>query len=114
MVEPDKRGLFKRLTEALFEDVEQAAMPAGVTTDPDKPAPTRAGRHDVAHAQFQSRIDALLLTGEPAVAGKIQFVDLDAIRAELGDRWTEIAGKAREITERTIQRRLAPDDAMVP
>src|SRR5260221_9398747 len=99
MVEPDKCGLFKRLTEALFEDVEQGAD-AAATPAAGRHAPARANRHDVAHAQFQSRIDALLLTGKPAVAGKIQFVDIDAIRAELGDRWTEIPDKAHEITQR--------------
>src|SRR5271170_4251348 len=117
MASPDKRGLFKRLTDRLFDDVAQGAAPDaaadGTVAAPAEPAPrTSASRRDLAHATFQDRVAELLQQGR-AVAGKIQMVDLEAIKAELGERWHSIGDKVREVTLRTIQRRLAPKDAYV-
>ena len=117
MASPDKRGLFKRLTDALFDDVSHGDAPdadaEGAAVAATETAPrVGASRRDHAHTSFQTRIAELLEQGR-AVAGKIQLVDLDAIKAELGERWQSIGDKVREVTERTIQRRLAPDDAYV-
>src|SRR5215831_21375969 len=124
MARPRKRGLFKRLTDALLEDVlmrpraddaAAAAPPPSRVPSADAAAPSRAtaGRRDLAHAAFQGRIAELLEQGQSAVAGRMQFVDLEAIKAELGERWQTIADKVREVTQRTIERRLAPGDAFV-
>lgn len=115
MASSDKRGLFKRLTASLFDDVahgSSAAGPAPATTAASTPQPGTS-RRELAHAIFQGRVAELLEQGHAAVVGKMQFVDLDAIKAELGERWQSIADKVRETTERTIQRRLAPSDAYV-
>ncbi|HUA52906.1 MAG TPA: hypothetical protein VMB81_12130 [Candidatus Sulfotelmatobacter sp.] len=112
MAGPDRRGLFKRLAEALFDDVLHRT-PAAPDSVPE-PAPPRSDkRREIAHAAFQGRIAELLEQGHLAVAGKLQFVDLEAIKAELGERWQVIADKVREVTQRTIERRLAPGDAYV-
>jgi hypothetical protein len=118
MASSDKRGLFKRLTDALFDDV--AHQPVVAEAQPNRAAapnpaahPSSTSRRELAHAIFQGRVAELLEQGHTAVVGKMQFVDLDAIKAELGERWQIIADKVREVTERTIQRRLAPTDAYV-
>ncbi len=108
MAVPEKRGLFKRLTGALFGAASEARSPGAAAT-----AVQRGRRRELAHATFQQRIAELLEQRSNAVAGKMQFVDLEAIKAELGERWQTIADKVREVTERTIQRRLAPEDAYV-
>src|SRR5215831_6586171 len=119
MARPRKRGLLKRLTDALLEDVLMRPRASDDATPPPptsaEPPPSRAatGRRDLAHAAFQGRIAELLEQGQSAVAGKMQFVDLEAIKAELGERWQTIADKVREVTQRTIERRLAPGDAFV-
>ena len=114
---PDNRGLFKRLTDALFDDVahQQPADAAAAPDATDAPAAKRprGGHRDLAHGAFQARIAELIEQGAPAIASKIQLVDLDAIKAELGERWQVIGDKVREVTERTIRRRLAPEDAYV-
>jgi hypothetical protein len=113
MASAGKRGLLKRLTGALFEGAAGATPASEPSATATPPAPARGNRRDLAHAAFQGRIAELLEQGQAAVAGKLQFVDLDAIKAELGERWQIIADKVREVTQRTIERRLAPGDAYV-
>lgn len=136
MANSDKRGLFKRLTEALFEDVEQTATAASATAAsataaaassaiddvaarlaedrmPAAPAPGRRMLADAAHAAFQARIADALQGDRPMVAGKMQFVDLDAIKADLGGRWEGVVDKVHQITEKVLQRRLTDRDAYV-
>jgi len=113
MASPDNRGLFKRLTDALFDDVAHPPPPEPPPPSPAAAKRASAGRRDLAHAGFQARLAELLEQGHSAVAGKLQLVDLDAIKAELGPRWQGIGDKVREVTERTIRRRLAPEDAYV-
>ena len=63
-------------------------------------------------AEFGQAAHARTQTSSPPrlVAGHLQLVGLDDIKARLGDRWPALASKVATLARRTIERRLAPDD----
>jgi EAL domain-containing protein (putative c-di-GMP-specific phosphodiesterase class I)/GGDEF domain-containing protein len=155
MADNRKPGLFKRLTEALFEEVEQpeevvvapepppepepepepppkpvdtrpdivgdAPPRARVDTDQMRPAlpPLPETLHSpaemaVATADFQERLNKVLAGDAPVIAGRMQFLQLDDIKAHFGDKWAEMAKKAYTIAEQVINNRLSPTDVCAP
>jgi GGDEF domain-containing protein len=122
-----RKGLFRRLTEALFE--EEAATAAGrpvrapaAPTGPDvedepwegATQAARAERQRRAHMDFERRLAETVEQRRPGTAGKMTLFNLDQIRSELGDRWPAMAERARAAAEQTLQRRLAPNDSYAP
>lgn len=127
MADARKPGLFRRLTSALFEEVDgkaEADKPAAtievVDDDPFNieaglgQAPTKQMQVSGSQARFEARMRELLETQRTGAAGKLQLVGLEAIKQKMGDRWDEIADKARRIAESVIERRLAPGDVFAP
>jgi ribosomal protein S19E (S16A) len=47
-------------------------------------------------------------------AGKLQLLQLEGVREELGERWAEIADRVRTIAEQVLTRRLARVDVFAP
>lgn len=51
--------------------------------------------------------------GQPkGSAGKLQLIGLSAVREELGEKWAEIADRARDIADHVISTRIGPADVM--
>jgi len=46
------------------------------------------------------------------MAGKIRFISLDTVRAELKDRWESVAARVLDTAEQRIRRRLRPEDML--
>jgi PAS domain S-box-containing protein len=66
-----------------------------------------------AEQDFERRLrDSIRRAGGSAmlVAGKLQLVDLEAVREKLGPRWHDVSSRAMEIAERVIRRYLQPQD----
>ncbi|CAK0779992.1 hypothetical protein CCP2SC5_90020 [Azospirillaceae bacterium] len=82
---------------------ENAAASAEFTTAlaPPVPAPRLAEMSNI-------------LSERKGVAGKTQFLNLNEIRDQFGERWMLIAGKARSIAESEIRRRTSPSDVFAP
>lgn len=144
MAGTERRGLFKRLTEALFEDVKAPPAPpparaAATTTETSRTTPEEAmvpnplplGEDEAdlweaamaqqreertvkAQAAFENRLTELTEDQKPGSAGKLSLFGLDDIKAELGDRWESIAERARLVAEQVISRRMAPNDVYAP
>ena len=139
MADDRPRGLIKRLTESLFEEVKPAAEPEpgeetapeeGSETAPDDlitdamgmpaaaAAPGSAVRSPAvlaaAQAAFEVRLLRIVEDNPKATAGKLQLLDLDSLKAAVGERWQEVADRASAIAEQVIQHRLAPSDVFAP
>jgi hypothetical protein len=144
MAGPRKPGIFKRFTEALFEEIEQPVAPVeppepdpleekfakpterkAVDFDDLKPAPAppppitqekihTAREISVATADFQERVNKVLEGEGTAVAGRMQFLNMEEIRKHFGDKWESMAEKAYSIAEQVINHRLAPTDVCAP
>jgi GGDEF domain-containing protein len=152
------RGLFKRLSEALFEEVKHDGTTPAADAPESEAAPETAGESDVeidflepadeavepapppevdliaqmdeeakaeaprrsavetaaAHAKFESRLNRVMQDRPQSIVGKMQMLDLDALRAQVGDRWQQVADRAAAIAQQVISHRLAPTDVFAP
>jgi hypothetical protein len=143
------RGLFKRLSEALFEEVQATAEPEpsaesaeseaeiGFLDPPETAAPAAVRPPPVdliaqmdeqaasqrsasvvavaaAQAGFEVRLARIVKDRPQSVAGKMQMLDLESVRALVGDRWQEVAARAASIAEQVMAHRLAPTDVFAP
>src|SRR5690348_13460159 len=139
MADDRPRGLIKRLTESLFEEVKPASpgepgeedAPADlaeaepdadlITVEmgrPEPPADAPAVRSPAAlaaaQAAFEVRLQRIVEDNPKTTAGKLQLLDLDALKEAVGERWQEVADRAHGIAEQVIQHRLAPSDVYAP
>src|SRR4051812_14375482 len=139
MADDRPRGLIKRLTESLFKEVKPAAEPEPgeetavvetaetaaddlITEKMGAPAPAKAGGSAVrspvalaaAQAAFEVRLQRIAEDNPKTTAGKLQLLDLDSLKAAVGERWQEVADRASAIAEQVIQHRLAPSDVFAP
>lgn len=122
MAEPKapRRGLWQRLTDALFEvevvpitpPVASAAAPEPESQPELEPEPETA--NEVARNRFDERLGQLIEEQHEAAIGKLQFLDMERLKAAVGDRWEETAARARAIVEHVITLRLAPGDLFTP
>jgi GGDEF domain-containing protein len=134
------RGLFKRLAESLFEEVKPTSEPepteaaalaeggaepdaadlitAAMGLPPPTEAPSTALRSPAslaaAQAAFEVRLQRIAEDNPKSTAGKLQLLDLESLRAAVGERWQEVADRASSIAEQVIQHRLAPSDVFAP
>lgn len=70
-----------------------------------------AGAVPATGSQARDRVAALSNPNNGRVtAGRLQFIGMDAIRDELGDRWPAFADRVFDIAERTISKRMAEHD----
>jgi hypothetical protein len=136
--------MFKRLSQALFEEVKTTAEPApsaeGVDASeaqsggagaeaPPEPVDLIAQMDAetaaldqlqppvslaAARAEFEVRLARIIAERPASVAGKMQLLDLNGIRAQVGERWQEVAERAAAIAQQVIARRLAPTDVFAP
>src|SRR5205823_3945717 len=93
-----------------------AAADAPLWDYPVRSAPTGHTPEQTAAAQarFEVRIADVARNLGRGAAGKLQLMQLDALRAELGERWPAIAERVREIAEQVLSRRLATIDVFAP
>lgn len=101
------RKLVRNLAKSLLQMTAQragagdgAALETRVTALGDRDFEARA-RQALAERQRSS---------STVLAGTVQLVGLDAIRKELGEGWSQIAGKAHAIAERVIASQLGARD----
>ena len=67
-----------------------------------------------ARVKLEERVESTMLAGKSQSAGKMQFLDIERIRTEFGDRWLMVADKAQTIVENVIRARIGPADVMAP
>jgi GGDEF domain-containing protein len=67
-----------------------------------------------ARVRLEEQVELTMAAGKSQTAGKMQFLDIERIRAEFGDRWQSVADKAQMIVENVIQSRIGPADVMAP
>lgn len=75
------------------------------------PAPTsvQAPETKADHA-FADSAHRILNTADPVSAGKLHFINLEAVKAHFGDQWPRLSERAETLVRRTIERRLSPTD----
>ena len=93
--------------------------PAAAPAQPDAGrAASAGGPHPVrktfaGSAGHQAQIQELAgSSGGRVVAGRVQVIGLDEIKASLGDRWAPHAERIRKIAEATIRQRLSEEDVL--
>lgn len=105
----EKKSFFRRLADALFEEeAAPADVPKPAARGPQEPAP------DLQQQEFEQRLSRLVEQQGEAVVARLQFLDMDRLRAAVGDQWQEVARSARRVTEHVITQRLAPGDVFTP
>jgi GGDEF domain-containing protein len=67
-----------------------------------------------ARVRLEEQVELTMAAGKSQTAGKMQFLDIERIRAEFGDRWEMVADKAQTIVENVIRARIGPADVMAP
>ena len=67
-----------------------------------------------ARVKLEEQVELTMAAGKSQTAGKMQFLDIERIRAEFGDRWQVVAQKAKTIVENVIRSRIGPADVMAP
>lgn len=119
MARKPPRGLFQRLFESLYVEPGHNRPAAGPpepppTEIPAPPIPPPAPPPDPVRARFDARLAELANGQDVAVAGKLQYLDLERLKATVGSRWEDIADKARRVVAQVITQRLAPGDVYTP
>ena len=139
MAEDRPRGLFKRLADSLFEDVQATAEPEGeeavaeldsaeaaaadlIVAEMGTPPPAAAQSSSLrapaalaaAQAAFEVRLQRIIADNPKATAGKLQLLDLESLKEAVGERWQEVAERAAGIAEQVISHRLAASDVFAP
>lgn len=96
-----------KVYKAAVEELSKAAA----TEPPNPPAtptpPTAAAARSSVEQHLQ---DLITETPTKVVAGRVQLVGLDDVKAALGDRWSRRSEVIYSLIERTIRARLAPTD----
>lgn len=67
-----------------------------------------------ARVRLEEQVELTMAAGKSQTAGKMQFLDIERIREEFGDRWRMVADKAQTIVENVIRSRIGPADVMAP
>jgi hypothetical protein len=71
-----------------------------------------AEQHRFTMITFVPRPDDATLPQRLRVAGKLRFINLDAVQASLGARWAAVSARVLETAEFMIRRRLGPEDLL--
>ncbi len=90
------------------------AQPAAHRQTPLPGVRDNAATAAAARVKLEERVEETMLAGKNQTAGKMQFLDIERIRAEFGDRWRLVADKAQTIVENVIRSRIGPADVMAP
>lgn len=87
--------------------------PAPVADGPANGAAANAMPTTVPPVDTEGHDELVFVSNEndgKVTAGRLQFVGLDLIRSEIGDRWPAFEERVFDITEKTIARRVDPGD----
>lgn len=89
--------------------IRREAAPSGETSCFDnKQAPSPSHSDD----RIADLIVRRSATSQSLVAGSFELVGLDEIKEALGSRWIDLAGRARNLAEEGIRRRLSDSDVL--
>jgi hypothetical protein len=89
------------------------------SSEPDKtggdlrkisPALPKGMANAVAKEQFESQLEDIISHHPTVTTGRVQVINLEKIRDQLGEKWDKRATIAHQIVCAAIDRRLAPDD----
>jgi len=104
--------LAERRREQLVKVYKAAAEPGAPAGDtPHQPADGPAAPHGEGERSVEQRLQDAVKDG-PAklVAGRVQLLGLEDIKAAVGDRWHRHSAIIFDLIEQTIRKRLAPAD----
>lgn len=102
------RGLGRRLAALLSENGQPADRAKRPSSKASVESRSPAGPAD--SRDFLERVRTALSEQTELVAGRVNFVDFERIKARLGPRWEKLAVRADEIARREIERHLTPAD----
>ncbi len=71
--------------------------------------PPQAGGLEASKARIGELVGK---SGGTVVAGRVQVIGLEEVKAELGEQWTASAARVTEVAESTIRRRLSSSDVL--
>lgn len=78
---------------------------------PARRAPVRApDRPEQREEMVRQRLRAVLDHRTEAAAGSVQLFGLEPLKARLGERWPRLRDRVHQLTERLLERMLAPED----
>lgn len=104
----------QRISE-LLQERSQPAPPSPSRSPSDRPTPDSSERPPAADArQMLEHVRAALGERAELTIGRVNFVDLDGIKARLGARWPRVADRVDAIVRRAIERRLDTSDLYIP
>lgn len=96
---------FIRRLSAWFND------PAGETPPPARRSPVQASAPPQQREELiRQRLRAVLDNRTEAAVGSVQLFGLEPLRAKLGDRWPRLRDRVHQLTQRLLERMLAPED----
>ena len=91
----------------LYRTVSGGGPPDGAKQAGDDPAPSPAGNSQPITPATREKLVSMAGSKEGHVtAGRMQFIGLDVIRDEFGDRWPALETRIFDIAEKTIARRI--------
>ncbi|QEX24103.1 hypothetical protein FRZ61_40440 [Hypericibacter adhaerens] len=73
------------------------------------PAPQEAATR----IEFGQRLNSALSYGQAISAGRVKLINLDELKREFGDRWTQIAPRVATTIASVMKSRLGPNDAFI-
>lgn len=85
-----------------------ATKPPATMPSPD--GPNVGSARSAEQTAFKDALAGIFAAHASALAGRVQFLGLDAIKAGIGDRWPSAKDRIHATARRVIQENLAPSD----
>jgi len=105
--------IFARIRNGIESLLGRKRAPSARSESPDigaRSAPADGTEAKAAETAILRRLNRLASDRAPLVAGKIQVLDIESIRAHFGERWPSVADRVHERIEAVLRRHLSAKD----